>query len=241
MTGNTDKLPDHLIVEAVARNGGYEEIERTGKWTQISNALGFRKNHGEEIKNRYEDLLRLSAEQDQQEDDNDEEHEVEEILDHREGKEGQIEYLVKWKGFEDDDEANQSWEPSANLSCPELVEAYEKRVDGGADADATVGSAGVEAASAAEVSAESGRKRKLGADEPAACFPISTSVAPTDGASKYKRVVGLNRPTPGQKGAVKFAVEFADGTQEIVDGVTLRQEAPYILLDFYEARIKWTT
>ena len=115
-----DVLNDAFIVEAVGRNGGYEEIERVGKWGTIANALGLRKDRGEEIKQRYEDLLRFSAEEDQRLEENEEDYEVEDILDSRE-VDGQIQYLVKWKGDDDDDdddEGNQSWEPSANLSCP---------------------------------------------------------------------------------------------------------------------------
>ena len=84
MTGSKDLLQDAMIVEAVGRNGGYEEIERTGKWGAIANALGVRKERAEELKNRYEDLLRYSAQQDQEEDDNEEDYEVEEILDSKE-------------------------------------------------------------------------------------------------------------------------------------------------------------
>ena len=121
MTGsNKDVLQDTLIVEAVGRNGGYEDIERLAKWGAIANSLGVRKERGEEIRQRYEELLRQSAEQDQQEDENEEDYEVEEILDSRE-KDGQTEYLVKWKSLDDDDDENDnntSWEPSSNLSCP---------------------------------------------------------------------------------------------------------------------------
>lgn len=113
MSANKDVLDDLLIAEVVARNGGYEATDRRGEWPSIANSLGARKDRAEEIKQRYEDMLLKSAEQDQKEEDNELDYEVEAILDRRE-ENGQVQYLVKWK----DDDYNQTWEPSSNLSCP---------------------------------------------------------------------------------------------------------------------------
>jgi len=53
----------------------------------------------------------------------DEEYEVEKIISKRMRK-GKIEYLVKWKGWENPED--NTWEPIANLECKELMEEYEK-------------------------------------------------------------------------------------------------------------------
>eukprot|EP00965_Chrysotila_dentata_P238462 6202509-Pleurochrysis_carterae.AAC.2 len=55
-------LSDALICEVVARNGGYEEVDTNSKWPQIAGALGFSKSEASRIKERYEDLLKYTAE-----------------------------------------------------------------------------------------------------------------------------------------------------------------------------------
>ena len=58
-------------------------------------------------------------------DDEDEDYEVESIIEKRVAKKGKVEYLVKWKNF--DDPADYTWEPSNNLDAvKELVTKFEK-------------------------------------------------------------------------------------------------------------------
>ena len=55
----------------------------------------------------------------------DEEYEVEKVLDKRQKKGGQVEYLVKWKNYDDPDD--NTWEPADNLKeAKNVIDKFEK-------------------------------------------------------------------------------------------------------------------
>ena len=55
----------------------------------------------------------------------DEEYEVEKVLDKRVKKGNQVEYLVKWRNYDDPDD--NTWEPADNLKeAKDAIDRYEK-------------------------------------------------------------------------------------------------------------------
>ena len=119
-------LNDAHLAEAIARQGGYEEVELKSLWGAVAGALGKKKSHANMIKQRYEDMLRASVEQDEQDEEEAQDYEVDQILDKR-THQGQLEYLVKWKGA-DANEDDTSWEPRRNLAgCDEALHEFETR------------------------------------------------------------------------------------------------------------------
>mmetsp|Transcript_13468 Transcript_13468/g.28574 ORF Transcript_13468/g.28574 Transcript_13468/m.28574 type:complete len:241 (+) Transcript_13468:293-1015(+) len=234
-------LSDALICEVVARNGGYEEVDTNSKWPQIAGALGFSKSEASRIKERYEDLLKYTAELEEVEEAEAEgqNYEVEGIVASRVGAHGRTEYLVKWKGFEGDDVGAEAmtWEPRSHLGgAQDAVRLFEQQQNGARQHGAQGGAHGGAhdgAHAHAHAHAHGGGDRAARKREP----DDADQLLPAP-PSSWRRVTKMKRVEAEAVAPTMFYVEIDDGAEVELTNSQLRDEAPLLLVDFYEARLR---
>ena len=71
------------------------------------------------------DIDDTSEHLEESEEEEEDEYSVEKILDKRTNQAGKVEYLLKWKGYSDDES---TWEPKRNLYCIDLIKKFEKQL-----------------------------------------------------------------------------------------------------------------
>eukprot|EP00088_Acartia_fossae_P033352 TRINITY_DN34145_c0_g1_i1.p1 TRINITY_DN34145_c0_g1~~TRINITY_DN34145_c0_g1_i1.p1 ORF type:complete len:160 (+),score=50.43 TRINITY_DN34145_c0_g1_i1:36-515(+) len=143
-----------------------------------------------------------------------EEFSVEKVLDKRIGKNGKIEYLLKWRGFGDDDN---TWEPKENLDCPELIEAFEQ---------------------ARNKSSKKPDKRKMTGGEPKSKRKDGERPRGFERGLDPERIIGAT----DSSGELMFLIKWK-GSDE-ADLVPARQaniKCPQVVIQFYEERLSWHT
>ncbi|XP_029015646.1 chromobox protein homolog 1a [Betta splendens] len=150
-----------------------------------------------------------------------EEYVVEKVLDRRLVK-GKVEYLLKWKGFSDEDN---TWEPEENLDCPDLIADYiqkhkdkeEKKKEG-------------KRKTASEPSGESeerGSKRKKEEGEKARGF--GRGLQP-------ERIIGAT----DSSGELMFLMKWKNSDEaDLVPAKEANVKCPQVVISFYEERLTW--
>ncbi|KAJ8254470.1 hypothetical protein COCON_G00210820 [Conger conger] len=154
-----------------------------------------------------------------------EEYVVEKVLDRRVVK-GRVEYLLKWKGFSDDDN---TWEPEDNLDCPDLIAEFlqsqktahevEKK-DTGAKRKSTE--------SDTEVVGEEGRPKKR-KDEPEKPRGFARGLDP-------ERIIGAT----DSSGELMFLMKWKNSDEaDLVPAKEANVKCPQVVISFYEERLTW--
>jgi len=146
-----------------------------------------------------------------------EEYVVEKCVDKRIGKNGKVEYLLKWKGYGDEDN---TWEPRENLDCDDLIEAFEKarrdkKNKGKGDARKSSG-------------APDSKKRKDGDERPRG---FERGLDP-------ERIIGAT----DSSGELMFLIKWKGSDEaDLVPAREANIKCPQTVIKFYEERLTWHT
>ncbi|XP_072225704.1 chromobox protein homolog 1-like [Leuresthes tenuis] len=155
------------------------------------------------------------------EEEEEEEYVVEKVLDRRVVK-GKVEFLLKWKGFSDEDN---TWEPEDNLDCPDLIAEYmqkhkekeEKKKEGKRKA----------ASEASGDSEERGSKRRKEEGEKARGF--GRGLQP-------ERIIGAT----DSSGELMFLMKWKNSDEaDLVPAKEANVKCPQVVISFYEERLTW--
>lgn len=154
-----------------------------------------------------------------------EEFSVEKVLDKRINN-GRVEYLLKWKGYTDEDN---TWEPEENLDCPDLIQLFE-------DARKKKEAAKKDELSKKRKSASSTSADKL--DNKPILIEEDNRPRGFERGLDPDRIIGATDAS----GELMFLMTWK-GTEE-ADLVPARQvnvRCPHIVIQFYEDRLTWQT
>uniref|UniRef100_A0A3Q2QBR7 Chromobox 1 n=1 Tax=Fundulus heteroclitus TaxID=8078 RepID=A0A3Q2QBR7_FUNHE len=148
-----------------------------------------------------------------EEEEEEEEYVVEKVLNRRVVK-GKVEYLLKWKGFSEDN----TWEPEENLDCPDLIAEYlqkqksahegKRKAVGDADGD------------------ESKSKKKKDDNEKLRGF--ARGLEP-------ERIIGATDST----GELMFLMKKHSDEADLVPAKEANVKCPQVVISFYEERLTW--
>ncbi|KAM3959132.1 chromobox protein homolog 5 [Aphomia sociella] len=172
-----------------------------------------------------------------------EEYVVEKVLDKRTVK-GKVQYLLKWKGYKEEES---TWEPEENLDCEELIRTFEenrkekektkkpedrgkKRVRESSEDTSGTGRKGRATSVSSADDQKEGKKEKERKDD--------KSKSGFDKGLKAEKIIGASDAT----GELMFLIKWADSDEaELVPAKVANVKCPQQVIAFYEERLTWHT
>merc|ERR1712038_668605 len=165
-----------------------------------------------------QDHLKMGHDSSPTEEEEEEEYTVEKVIDKRIGKNGKIEYLLKWKGYGDEDN---TWEPKENLDCEDLMKAYEDKRK-------------VEVAK----KKAAGEKRKSGAVDGKKKKSEDDRPRGFDRGLDPERIIGAT----DSSGELMFLIKWKGSDEaDLVPAREANVKCPQTVIKFYEERLTWHT
>lgn len=170
-----------------------------------------------------------------------EEYVVEKVTDKR-MKGGKVEYLLKWKGYDD---SENTWEPEENLDCPDLIGIYEnaKKQEKQAKAESKT----KRRTEGDTATAQSKKKKVLdnalnGASNeninPQAVDIEDQAQRGFDRGLMPEKIIGAT----DSSGELMFLMKWKNSDEaDLVLAKTANVKCPQVVIQFYEERLTWHT
>ncbi|XP_062330812.1 chromobox protein homolog 1b isoform X2 [Osmerus eperlanus] len=153
-----------------------------------------------------------------EEEEEEEEYVVEKVLNRRVVK-GRVDYLLKWKGFSDDDN---TWEPEDNLDCPDLIAEFLQSQKSAQE------SSGKRKATESSADGEEGRPKKK-KEDPEKLRGFARGLDP-------ERIIGATDST----GELMFLMKWKNSDEaDLVPAKEANMKCPQVVIAFYEERLTW--
>lgn len=151
-----------------------------------------------------------------------EEYVVEKVLDRRVVK-GRVEYLLKWKGFTDEDN---TWEPEDNLDCPDLIAEFLNSQKKALDEKKDVGGKRKVGELENEAASEERPKKRKDEEKPRG---FARGLDP-------ERIIGAT----DSSGELMFLMKWKNSDEaDLVPAKEANVKCPQVVISFYEERLTW--
>jgi len=143
-----------------------------------------------------------------------EEYSVEKVLDKR-LRHGKVEYLIKWEGYPD---SENTWEPQANLDCPEIIKAFE------------------DAAKSKKEEKKRKRESDVGTNKKKAATEDDGKPRGFLRGLQPERIIGAT----DSSGELMFLMKWKDSDEaDLVPARQANVKCPQVVIQFYEERLTW--
>jgi len=166
---------------------------------------------------------------------------VEKIIDKRK-RGGRVEYYLKWKGYP---ETENTWEPVANLGCPDLIADFEER-EKLKEQERQVSSQPAQTKSAEKPHKEKDSHHHRHHDESPSKKKRTSAGA--GNAAEPPVVSGFDRNLIPDKilgatdssGELTFLMKWKNSEEaDLIPAKLCNQKCPQVVIQFYESRLTW--
>jgi len=163
----------------------------------------------------------------------DENYTVEKILDKR-VRNGKIEYYLKWKDYDDDEN---TWEREENLKCPDLIKEFEVRFE-----ERQRRKVFVELKSTEKLPKSLEKPSIETANGEVVNFQEKKTSKPVSGFQRGMQVERILGAKLNKENELTFLMKWkGDVDPELVTSKEANEKCPLQVIDFYEQHLLWTT